>query len=119
MGNPEAAKGEYLKLISAYEYELDKMKIARYDLAGHVKLITFMSGAYNNLGAVYQIQGKEAKSDISYWKAIDYAQRIGRDNEFARVNMARSFKQTGEIGEPILDESIPYSIDVYREDMRR
>lgn len=119
MDNREAAKGEYLKLISAYEYELDRMKIVRYDLPGHVKLITFLSGAYNNLGAVYQVQGKEAKSDISYWKAIDYAQRIGKDNEFARVNMARSFKQTGEIGEPILDESIPYSIDVYREDMRK
>ncbi len=119
MDNRDAAKGEYLKLVSAYEYELDRMKIARYDLVGHVKLITFLSSAYNNLGAVYQIQGNEAKSDISYWKAIDYAQRIGRDNEFARVNMARSFKQTGEVGEPILDESIPYSIDAYREDMRK
>ena len=105
MGNYDAAKGEYLKLVSVYEYELDRMKIVRYELEGHVKLITFLSGAYNNLGAVYQIQNNEAKSDISYWKAIDYAQRIGEDNEFARVNLARSFKQTGEIGEPILDEN--------------
>ena len=68
---------------------------------------------------MYQVQNNEAKSDISYWKSIDYAQRIDTDNEFARVNLARSFKKSGEIGEPILDESIPYSIDYYREDMRK
>ncbi|OHD63151.1 MAG: hypothetical protein A2176_11430 [Spirochaetes bacterium RBG_13_51_14] len=119
MGNYDAAKGEYLKLVSVYEFELDKMKIPRYDLEGHVKLVTFLSGSYNNLGAVYQVQNNEAKSDISYWKSIDYAQRINTDNEFARVNLARSFKKTGEIGEPILDESIPYSIDIYREDKRK
>jgi hypothetical protein len=108
-----------MKLISVYEYDLDRMKIARRDLVGHVKLITYLSGAYNNVGAVYQVQNNEAKSELSYWKAIDYAQRINNDNEFARVNMARSFKRAGEAGEPILDESIPYSMDMYREDMRK
>ncbi|MBN2159826.1 MAG: tetratricopeptide repeat protein [Spirochaetes bacterium] len=118
MGNYDAARGEYMKLISAYEYDLDRMKIARRDLEGHVKLITYLSGAYNNVGAVYQVKNNEAKSEISYWKAIDYAQRIDSDNEIARVNMARSFRQTGGSGEPILDESIPFSMDRYREDMR-
>jgi tetratricopeptide (TPR) repeat protein len=119
MGSYDAAKGEYLKLISAYEYELEKMKIPRRDLEGHVKVFTFLSAAYNNMGVVYQSQNNEAKSDISYWKAIDYAQKINTDNEFARVNLARSFKRTGASGEGILDESIPYSIDYYREDMRK
>lgn len=119
MGNYDAAKGEYLKLISAYEYEIDKLKVLRRDLPGHVKLIQFLSAAYNNLGAVYQLKNNEAKSDVSYWKSIDYAQHINTDNEFARVNLARSFKKGGEAGEPILDESIPYSIDYYREDMRK
>jgi hypothetical protein len=119
MGSYDAARGEYLKLISVYEYELEKIKIPRRDLEGHVKVFTFLSAAYNNMGVVYQSQNNEAKSDISYWKAIDYAQKISTDNEFARVNLARSFKKTGEPGEGILDESIPYSIDYYREDMRK
>ncbi len=119
MGNYGAAKGEYLKLISSYEYEIDRKKTLRPDTEGVVKMVTFLSSSYNNLGAVYQVQNNEAKSDLSYWKAIDYAQRINMDNEFARVNLARSFKKGGEVGEPILDESIPYSIDYYREELRR
>ncbi len=119
MGSYDAAKGEYLKLISAYEYDMDRMKIARRDLEGHVKMILFLSAAYNNVGAVYQALNNEARSDISYWKSIDWAQQINTDNEFARVNLARSFKQPGEGGEPVLDESIPYSLDYYREDLRK
>ena len=119
MGSYAAAKGEYLKLVSVYEYELDRMKIPRRDLEGHKKIFTFLSASYNNLGVVYQAQNNEAKSDISYWKSIDYAQQINTDNEFARVNLARSFKKTGEPGEGILDEFIPFSIDYYREDMRK
>lgn len=117
IGNYEAAKGEYLKLISVYENDLDRLKIVRRDLVGHVKMATFTSSAYNNLGAVYQMQNNELKSNVSYWKAITSAQRIDRDNEFARVNLARAFKGTAA-SEPILDESIPYSIDYYREDLR-
>jgi tetratricopeptide (TPR) repeat protein len=119
MGSYDAAKGEYLKLISSYEYDMDRMKVARRDLEGHVKLIQFLSSAYNNVGAVYQALNNEAKSDISYWKSIDWAQHINSDNEFARVNLARSFRKTGEVGEPILDESIPFSLDFYREDKRK
>ncbi len=119
MGSYDAARGEYLKLISAYEYELDKMKIARRDLTGQVKLVHFLSSTYNNLGAVYQAKDNESKSEISYWKSIDYAQLINSENEFARVNLARSFKKEGGPGEPILDESIPYSMEYYRPDMRK
>ncbi|MBP7737945.1 MAG: tetratricopeptide repeat protein [Spirochaetes bacterium] len=119
MGSYDAAKGEYLKLISAYEYELDKMKIARRDLPGHVKLVQFLSSTYNNLGAVYQGKNNESKSEISFWKSIDYAQLINSDNEFARVNLARSFRKEGGAGEPILDESIPYSMEYYRPEMRK
>jgi len=35
------------------------------------------------------------------------------------VNLARSFKKGVEAGEAILDESIPYSIEYYREDLRK
>jgi len=119
LANFNAAKGEYLKLISTFEYELDKIKSVDHTSKSHVKMVSFLSAAYNNLGAVYQEQNNEAKSDISYWKAINYTQRINLDNEYARVNLARSFKRAGEPGEPILDESIPYSIDAYHEEMGR
>jgi len=55
---------------------------------------------------------------VSYWKAIDYAKRIDRENEFARVNMARAFKERSEPIKPILDEDIPFSLAVYSKDMR-
>jgi tetratricopeptide (TPR) repeat protein len=114
MGNYNAAKGEYLKLISAYEYDLDKIRVFDPANESQVEKVSFLSSAYNNLGAVYQEQNNEARSDVSYWKAISYSQRINQDNEYARVNLARSFKKAGEPGEPILDESVPYSIGAYR-----
>jgi tetratricopeptide (TPR) repeat protein len=114
MGNYNAAKGEYLKLISAYEYDLDKIRVFDPSNERQARKVSFLSSAYNNLGAVYQEQDNEARSDVSYWKAINYSQRINQDNEYARVNLARSFKKAGEPGEPILDESVPYSIGEYR-----
>ncbi len=118
MGNYEAAKGEYLKLISVYEDEAERIRSPREGNTQHIKIFNSLASAYNNLGAVYQLQNNEGKSSISYWKAIDYSRRINRENQFARVNLARSFKEKSYVVEPILDENIPYSIDVYREDMR-
>ena len=118
MGNYDAARGEYLKMASSYEYDLDKIKVVNPTRESDIKMISSLASAYNNIGAVYQLQNNEAKSSISYWKAIDYSQQLNAENEFARVNLARAFKK-GEPGEPILDESIPYSIDIYREDMRK
>lgn len=119
MGNYDAARGEYLKMISAYEYDLERMKVIHQERPSDIKMVSSLASGYNNLGSVYQVLNNEAKSSISYWKAIDYSQRLNQENEFARVNLARSFKKGGEPGEPILDESIPYSIDIYREDMRK
>jgi tetratricopeptide (TPR) repeat protein len=118
LDNYNAARGEYLKLISALEYQQDKIKSLNAESEDQVKMNSFLSSAYNNLGAVYQVQNNEAKSGISYWKAINYARRINLDNEYARVNLGRSFKKARGEGEPILDESIPFSIDIYREDRR-
>jgi tetratricopeptide (TPR) repeat protein len=117
-GYLENSKGEYLKLISVFEYEVDKIKTVEPTSVKHIVLHQTLASTYNNLGAVYQLQRNEKRSDLSYWKAIDYARRIELENEYARVNLARSFKQTGEVGDPILDERIPYSIEIYREEMR-
>lgn len=113
-GNYEAAKGEYLKLISVMEYEADKIRTVDLSRASHVKLFQTLSSAYNNLGAVYQNTGEYGKRDLAYWKAIDYAQKMNQENEYARVNLARSNRDA----EPLLDKTIPFSIDIYREDMR-
>ncbi len=113
-GNYEAAKGEYLKLISVMEYEADKIRTVDLSKVSHVKLFQTLSSAYNNLGAVYQNTGEHNKRDLAYWKAIDYAQKMNQENEYARVNLARSNRDA----EPLLDKTIPFSIDIYREDMR-
>jgi tetratricopeptide (TPR) repeat protein len=115
LGNYEAAKGEYLKLISVMEYEADKIRTVDLSKASHVKLFQTLSSAYNNLGAVYQNTGEHQKRDLAYWKAIDYGQKMNQENEYARVNLARSNRDA----EPLLDKWIPFSIDIYREDMRK
>jgi len=118
MNNLEASKGEYLKMIAVFERKAESIRRPMPDRNEHNIIFQSLASAYNNLGAVYQIQGNETKSSIAYWKAIEYASRIGRENEFARVNLARGFKPRVTPIMPILDESIPYSIDIYREDMR-
>jgi len=114
-GNYEAAKGEYLKLISVLEYEADNIRVVDLSKASHVKIFQTLSSAYNNLGAVYQNTGEYHKRDLAYWKGIDYGQKMNQENEYARVNLARSNRNA----EPILDKWIPFSIDIYREDMRK
>lgn len=114
-GNYEAAKGEYLKLISVLEYEADKIRVVDLSKASNVKIFQTLSSAYNNLGAVYQNTGEHQKRDLAYWKAIDYGNKMRQENEYARVNLARSNRDA----EPILDKWIPFSIDIYREDMRK
>ena len=111
-------KGEYLKLISIFERQAESITKIFPDRADHVKVFQTLATAYNNLGAVYQRKNDETRSNVSYWKAIDYAKRIDRENEFARVNMARAFKERSEPIKPILDEDIPFSLAVYSKDMR-
>ena len=118
LGNYEASKGEYMKLISVFEYDADRIKIPSMSNSNQVKVFRSLSTAYNNLGAIYQLRENEAKSGICYWKSIDYAKRLETENEYARVNLARGFRERKTEQDPILDEDIPYSVDIYREDMR-
>src|SRR6056297_3382120 len=114
----EASKGEYLKLITVFENKAEGIQKVFTERDDHVTIFQSLASAYNNLGAIYQLQGDESKSSISYWKAIEYATRLNRENEFARVNMARSFKPRREPIMPILDENIPYSLDHFRKSMQ-
>ncbi len=118
LDNLEASRGEFLKVVSVLEREAEKMKTVAPNRDDHVKVFQTLSSACNNLGAVYQRLNNEPRSTISYWKAIDFAKRIERENEFARVNMARAFKTRPEPIMPILDENIPFSIDIYSVEMR-
>ncbi len=119
MDNLSASQGEYLKLITLFEREADKIKTVFPDREDHLKIFQIISSAYNNLGAVYQKKNNETRSSVSYWKAIDYAARINRENEFARVNLGRAFKQRTEPMPPILDENIPFSLKHFRAEMRK
>jgi len=119
MNNFESAKGEFLKLISVFENKADDIKTIQLEKSDHLMIFETLAAAYNNLGAIYQIQNNETKSNICYWKAIDYAKRIERENEFARVNLARAFRPGGrEKALPLIDRNIPYSINIYSEEMR-
>ncbi|MEJ5362697.1 MAG: hypothetical protein WHV26_11610 [Spirochaetota bacterium] len=118
MNNLEASKGEYLKMIAVFERKAEAIRLPRPERSEHRIIFQSLASAYNNLGAIYQIQGSETKSSIAYWKAIDYASRLGMENEFARVNLARGFKPRTTPIMPILDENIPYSINIFRTDMR-
>lgn len=113
----EASKGEYLKIISVYEDKERKIVKIMPENSDQIKIFSVLAAAYNNLGAVYQNQNVESKSNLSYWKSVDYAKRINRENEFARVNMARAFKPGREKVMPILDESVPFITDIYRYDI--
>jgi Tfp pilus assembly protein PilF len=101
-------------LISLYEYEAEGINQVNSSNTTHTTIFKTLSSAYNNLGAVYQRQNNEAKASISYWKAIDFAKRIDRENEFARLNLARSFKNRADVT-PVFDEEIPAFIEAYRE----
>jgi len=113
-GSYGAAKGELLKLVSVFEYEADKIKNPKNNRDSHIKVFQTLSSAYNNLGAVYQNLNEEQNRDLAYWKSVEFAKKIGRENEYARVNLARSHRNAT----PLLDESIPFSIEYYSEKMR-
>jgi tetratricopeptide (TPR) repeat protein len=113
--NLEAGKGEFMKVISIFESKADKIRQVVQERTEHVRIYQTLASAYNNLGAIYQVQNNESKCNISYWKAIDYAKKINKENEFARVNLARAFKPNRENILPILDENIAVSIDNYKE----
>ena len=115
--NINAAKGEYLKLISVMEYEADKITVVDPARVNHVKVFQSLSSAYNNLGVVYNDMNDYAKRDLAFWKSVENCSKLNRQNEYARVNMARGYRKDGA-ERHVLDESIPYSIDIYREDLR-
>ncbi len=118
MGKFESSKGEFLKLISVFEYKSESIQKVFPERKDHKKIFQTLSSAYNNLGAIYQIQKNESKCNICYWKAIEYSKMIGRENEFARINLARAFKPGRKGVLPIIDNNIPFSIDIYREELR-
>jgi tetratricopeptide (TPR) repeat protein len=116
--NIDSAKAEYQKLISAWEYEAEKILKVIPTKDEHIRIFNSLASAYNNMGAAYLRKGGDTRSNVCFWKAIEYSHRIGRENEFARVNLARTVRKKGDDRQPVLDENIPYSLDVYREDMR-
>ncbi len=118
MNNLESGKGEYLRLISVLESESEKVRVPSPQKTEHMKLFQTLSASYNNLGVIYQVQGDEVKANLCYWRSIENAKRLERENEYARVNMSRSFKERREAIVPLLDDDIPFSLDIYRADMR-
>ncbi len=117
MGNYDAARGEYLKMINVLEYEAESIGLVELGSNKHNRVFGALSSAYNNLGAVYFLQNDESKSSISYWKSIQYAKKLEMENEFARVNLARTMNRPDR-PDPITDENVPYSIQAYKVEFR-
>jgi len=118
LGNYDSAKAQFMKLIAVYEFEAEKIRNVVVGNTGHVKMFKTLSAAYNNLGAVHQVQDQTEQGIVCFWNAIKYAQRLNEENEFARTNANRDFKDRTDGTLPILDDNIPYSIEYFREDMR-
>jgi len=118
LNNLDSAKAQYTKVISVFELDADRIKKVDNRATSHIKVYETLAASYNNLGAVYQLQNNEAKSSLAYWKSIEYAQKLGTESEYSRVNLGRSFKQRTEEVQPLINDNIPYSLEIYREDMR-
>ena len=118
LDNTESAKAEYQKLINVYEDEAGRLAKVIPSRRDHKVMIGSLASAYNNLGAVYLKKGSETKSSICFWKAIEYAHKLGEESEFSRLNLARVTRKKGDSRQPVLDENIPFSVEVYRADMR-
>ncbi len=118
LGNYDTAKSQFMKLISVYENESAKINSVILSNNDHIKVYQTLSTAYNNLGAVYHMQSKDSESGICYWKAVDNSAKIMRENEFARVNLSHLFKVNQPPVDPILDDNLPYSINVFQSEMR-
>ncbi len=118
-GNLEASKAQYRKVINLFELQAEKIRVVAPEKSSQVKIYETLTTAYNNLGVVYQKQNNEAASSVAYWKSIDYAKRIEKESELARVNLARAFKEREKQPEPIFDDNLPYSINIYREEHRQ
>ena len=118
LDNTESAKAEFQKLINIYEHDAERLTKIIPSRRDHMVMIGSLAAAYNNLGAVYLKKGSETKSTICFWKSIEYAHKLGEESQFSRLNLARVTRKKGDPRQPVLDEGIPFSVGVYREDMR-
>lgn len=106
----DAAKGEYKKLIDDYENKAATIGKPKEGNEYHKAIYEMLSASYNNLGAIYDRKGNEREAMLNYWRAIERSKYLNSENPQARLNINRSFKGTGRLEEPVLDEQIPQNI---------
>jgi len=111
--NYDAAKGEYLKFIAVASNEAENIRIFDASQDKQKRLFETLSAVYNNLGSVYyRLDSDDSRSSISFWKAVELSKRMNKENEFARVNLARTFNRANK-SEPIIDENLPFSLKYF------
>ncbi len=59
----------------------------------NMRLFSQLAIVHNNEGAMLELLGDEAESLAHYWKAVDFTNRINRENEISLVNMKLHFKR--------------------------
>jgi len=63
----------------------------------HVMIYTKLAIVENNIGAIFEMMGNENEKEAldHYWKSVEYANKISRENEIARMNIRLGFKRKG------------------------
>ena len=134
-----SALGNFRKVQEDYERKALRVRNPNASDSKHQELYLTLSAVYNNLGAIYEIEYLEQarqgagqttleslrdKALVFYWKAVEAARKIDRDNEIARVNVKLAFRRNpganpaGDSGRPtnrpLLDDWVSpllYSLD--------
>jgi len=115
--NLPSAYSEYRKIISRYERIANSIRKVYPENEFHYEVFSLLSRSYNNIGVVYEMEGDKEKALSSYWKAVDYARRIGVENVVARINLERAFRR-GFSEKPLIYADIPQKV-FYRKSLFR
>ncbi|MCB1173380.1 MAG: hypothetical protein KDK39_07445, partial [Leptospiraceae bacterium] len=119
-GQIRSALGYYLKLAADYDVQVNAIQNPDPENEEHQHLFLTLSAIQNNIGAVNEmeylemktrgaskrdLQNLESESLQHYYRAIDLARQMNRDNEIARTNLQLSFKEgIRRDRDPLLDD---------------
>ena len=111
-GQLKAALGNYLKLKEDFEEKMGDIATPVPQDNRHQEVFQTLSAIYNNIGAIYERQGKFNLAMQHYWKAIETSRMISTASEIAMANKEMLFrKKIGGDGLPLLDDWLPPTLE--------
>lgn len=103
----QAALAYLLFLQNKYNRRAAQIGNPSADIKENVKLFSRIATIENNMGAIYELLGEQQASLQHYWRAVDAAKKINRENEVANLNIQLNFKRASLQGE----ERLPVILD--------